>query len=121
MLTPAGNPRAGAVRAGQHVGDREITVREDKAVPAKSAPAKSAPASKAAGNQAPAAADGCRVYVGNLAWETTDEDVIGAAPQKPAHRSCAASRAAAATVQPTLLGAAFRSLAPRRRPAVTRC
>jgi RNA recognition motif-containing protein len=64
--------------AGHSVGGREISVREDKPVPPKSerAPKSERPA-KASGN-APAVADGLRVYVGNLAWETTDEELIGA-------------------------------------------
>lgn len=62
---------------GHSVGGREISVREDKPVPPKSerAPKSERPA-KASGN-APAVADGLRVYVGNLAWETTDEELIG--------------------------------------------
>jgi hypothetical protein len=62
---------------GHHVGDRDITVREDKAVPPKSAPVKAAGKASGAGASAPAA-EGCRVYVGNLAWETTEEELMGA-------------------------------------------
>ena len=63
--------------SGHTLGDRNITVREDKA------PTKSAP-SKGGGNRSTLgdtpAAEGCRCYVGNLAWETTEESLIGTSP-----------------------------------------
>ena len=62
------------------LGDRNITVREDKA-PTKSAPAKSSSRTSTMGDQP--AAEGCRCYVGNLAWETTTESLIGESPDAP--------------------------------------
>ena len=61
---------------GHSLGDRNITVREDKA-PTKSAPIKSGGGNNrgSALSDAPAN-DGCRCYVGNLAWETTEESLI---------------------------------------------
>ena len=60
---------------GHTLGDRNITVREDKA-PTKSAPSKSGGNRNTLGDTP--AAEGCRCYVGNLAWETTEETLIGA-------------------------------------------
>ena len=63
------------------MGDRDITVREDKAVPPKAAPERAEKRSgskAAAASSAPPAAEGCRVYVGNVAWETTEEELLGA-------------------------------------------
>lgn len=62
---------------GHALGDRNISVREDKA-PTKSAPSKSG---GGGGNRGSTlgdtpAAEGCRCYVGNLAWETTEESLI---------------------------------------------
>ena len=59
---------------GHTLGDRNITVREDKA-PTKSAPSKSGGNRSTIGDTP--AADGCRCYVGNLAWETNEESLIG--------------------------------------------
>ena len=61
---------------GHTLGDRNITVREDKA-PTKSAPSKSGGGNRNTLGDTPAA-EGCRCYVGNLAWETTEETLIGA-------------------------------------------
>ena len=60
------------------MGDRNITVREDKAPekPPRATAAKTQQQPAATGTTLSAAADGCRCYVGNLAWQTTDEDLI---------------------------------------------
>ena len=71
------------------MGDRDITVREDKAAPPKAATERTkSSGNKPASSSTVPAADGCRVYVGNLAWETTEEELIGA-------RTAAAASAAA--------------------------
>jgi hypothetical protein len=65
-------------------------VREDKA-PTKSAPVKSGGGGGGGGGGGnrtstlgdQPAADGCRCYVGNLAWETTEESLIGACTRNP--------------------------------------
>lgn len=59
---------------GYSLGDRNITVREDKA-PTKSAPSKSGGNRGSTLGDTPAA-EGCRCYVGNLAWETTEDSLI---------------------------------------------
>ena len=59
---------------GHALGDRNITVREDKA-PTKSAPSKSGGNRGSTLGDTPAA-EGCRCYVGNLAWETTEDSLI---------------------------------------------
>ena len=60
---------------GHALGDRNNTVREDKA-PTKSAPSKSGGNRGSTLGDTPAA-EGCRCYVGNLAWETTEDSLIG--------------------------------------------
>ncbi len=99
------------------MGDRDITVREDKAVPPKSAPVKASGGKSNAGASSATApaADGCRVYVGNLAWETTEEELIGA---RAARASAFAPRLrprAAAAGNPT--NPTARRLAPAARRA----
>lgn len=82
------------------MGDRDITVREDKAAPPKAAPerqAKSAGPKTASASTVPAA-DGCRVYVGNLAWETTEEELMGARAALPPLGRRRSSRRRAATL-----------------------
>jgi hypothetical protein len=64
---------------GHSLGDRNITVREDKA-PTKSAPSKSGGNRGSTLGDTPAA-EGCRCYVGNLAWETTEDSLIGTFPR----------------------------------------
>ena len=64
---------------GHSLGDRNITVREDKA-PTKSAPSKSGGNRGSTLGDTPAA-EGCCCYVGNLAWETTEDSLIGTFPR----------------------------------------
>lgn len=76
---------------GHTLGDRNITVREDKA-PTKSAPSKSGGNRSTIGDTP--AADGCRCYVGNLAWETNEESLIGEfQPDTPNRADSGRSRA----------------------------
>ena len=76
---------------GHTLGDRNITVREDKA-PTKSAPSKSGGNRSTIGDKP--AADGCRCYVGNLAWETNEESLIGEfQPDTPDRADSGRSRA----------------------------
>jgi RNA recognition motif-containing protein len=103
-------------RAGHHIGDRDITVREDKAVPPKSAPVKAAKAAGAAA--APPAAEGCRVYVGNLAWETTEEELQGALAALAARPAAPARRRGRPANATTLRRR--RRLAARRLPLAAR-
>ena len=67
---------------GHTLGDRNLTVREDNA-PTKTA--NSGGGSKSGGGRGSGnvmgetpAAEGCRCYIGNLAWETTAESLVGA-------------------------------------------
>jgi hypothetical protein len=74
-LVPFQSPQS----PGHSLGDRNITVREDKA-PTKSAPSKSGGNRGSTLGDTPAA-EGCRCYVGNLAWETTEDSLIGTFPR----------------------------------------
>lgn len=60
------------------MGDRSITVREDKAVPTEKQP-RSGGKSRAppAGSTLPPAGESSRCYVGNLAWQTTEQELMG--------------------------------------------
>ncbi|EEH54995.1 uncharacterized protein MICPUCDRAFT_60999 [Micromonas pusilla CCMP1545] len=72
---------------GHTLGDRNLTVREDNA-PTKTA--NSGGGSKSGGGRGSGnvmgetpAAEGCRCYIGNLAWETTAESLVGAFEDYP--------------------------------------
>ena len=99
------------------MGDRDITVREDKAAPPKAAPerTKTSGGSKAASSSTVPAADGCRVYVGNLAWETTEEELIGACTAAVS-AAAAGRRRGSNPTQPAAGFAVFRGGLTRPRP-----
>lgn len=60
------------------LGDRSITVREDKAVPTEKQPRTGGKSrAPAAGSTLPPAGDSSRCYIGNLAWQTTEQELIG--------------------------------------------
>ena len=59
---------------GHVLGDRNISVREDKALTKTPKSARGAPAQRP--TNLPEAEEGCRCYVGNLAWETDEQGLM---------------------------------------------